>query len=226
MSATKSLVARPSADVLRDLYVTRGIGCPDIGRMFQRDPKTVFWWLRQAGIQTRARGSNPGPQFKKGDRGAFSGRRHSAASRQRIRASTVADGRVPYLRDGVHWLKGVPASLNPNWKGGITPDRQTFYRSREWKAVSVAVWTRANGCCERCGLDLRAVDRREVGTFHVHHIVAFAVRELRAEVTNLALLCRECHWFVHSAANVGHEYLKQADREMATPSLFDLEEAA
>jgi len=46
--------------------------------------------------------------------------------------------------------------------------------------------------------------------FHVHHIVSFAVRELRAAVSNLALLCEDCHRFVHSNANTACEFLGEA----------------
>lgn len=42
---------------------------------------------------------------------------------------------------------------------------------------------------------------------HIHHIVSFAVKGLRAEVTNLALLCVACHRYVHSKRNVDREYL-------------------
>lgn len=215
MSATKSLIPRPDVAELHRLYVDQGLGCPEIARRFGRDGKTVFWWLRKAGIQTRPRGSNPGPQFKKGEPGAFTGRKHSRATRQKLRDACLSDGRVPYLRNGQHWMKGLPPSANGRWKGGVTPERQEFYRSQEWKVACRAVWVRANGCCERCELDFRTVDRRRDGAFHIHHIASFAVRALRAEVTNLALLCRPCHLFVHNAANTKREFLAVESNEEA-----------
>jgi len=39
--------------------------------------------------------------------------------------------------------------------------------------------------------------------------VSFAVRELRAVVDNLVLLCRPCHLWVHSNANTQKLYLKE-----------------
>lgn len=220
MSATRSSIPRPNAGTLRRLYVDERRGCPEIGRAYERDAKTVFWWLRQAGIQTRTRGSNPGPQFKKGERSRFAGRRHSPATRQMLREASKRLGLVPYLRNGQHWLKDAPPEANPRWLGGVTPERQTFYRSIEWKAACCAVWKREDACCQRCGSDFRKADRR-TEAFHVHHIVSFAVRELRAEPGNLALLCRECHLWVHSNANVDRQYLKAAERQMSMPSLFD-----
>jgi predicted HNH restriction endonuclease len=51
------------------------------------------------------------------------------------------------------------------------------------------------------------VNRRDEQAFHVHHIVSFQVAELRAVVSNLALLCAACHRWVHSAANVDRAFL-------------------
>lgn len=206
MSATKSKIPRPSAEELRRLYIDENLGCPDIGKLYERDPKTVFWWLRQAGIPTRPRGADERQHFKKGQLSAFAGHKHRPESIEKVKASTIADGRVPYLKNGQHWLKGQPPEKNGRWKGGLTPERQAFYHSPEWKTACKAVWTRANAKCERCGLDHRTIDRKKV-RFHVHHIVSFQVRELRAEVSNLALLCQPCHMWVHGKQNVARTFL-------------------
>lgn len=209
MSATKSPYPRPTNEHLAHLYTGLALGCPDIGWLYERDSKTVYYWLRQAGIATRPRGSNPGPQFKPGHRKGLAGRKHTPQSIAKIKASTIADGRVPYLRNGQHWLKGAPPEANPNWKGGATPERQAFYRTPEWKAACRAVWARADACCERCGLDYRAMDRKTTPKFHVHHVWSFQIRETRANPALMVLLCRPCHLFVHSKANTTREYLPQ-----------------
>ena len=204
MSATLSAIPRPSDQDLRALYVDQQLGCPDIARRFERDAKTVHWWLQQAGIPTRARGSDPRPHFKAGERSAFAGRRHDAAARTRIGAASV--GRQ-WAAGDTHWLRRAAPEDNPNWKGGATPERQAFYRTPEWKSACRAVWTRADACCERCTLDWRTVDRKTTPAFHVHHMVSFHVVALRAAPANLALLCRPCHRFVHSKANASGEFL-------------------
>jgi 5-methylcytosine-specific restriction endonuclease McrA len=211
VSRTKSTIPRPSVEDLRRLYIDEHLGCPEIGRMFERDPKTVFWWLRQAGIPTRQRGSDPRQHFKKGERSAYAGRRHTPESIAKVRAATIADGRIPYMRDGKHWLKGAPPEMNPRWKGGATPERQAFYRTPEWKAAVRAVWHRADAKCERCGLDHRGVDRATM-EFHVHHIVSFQVKELRAVLSNLVLLCEPCHTWIHSNQNVDRAFIQDARR--------------
>lgn len=233
MSATRSTIARPSTAMLHQLYVVEGLGCPDIARGYGRDGKTVFWWLRQAGIPTRPRGSDQRQHFKPGHKSNL-GRKWSSEVIAKIRDATIRDGRVPYLRNGQHWLKGQPASANGRWLGGVTPERQAFYRSPEWKAACVEVWRRADARCERCAKDHRLIDRTEEN-FHVHHIVSFAVRELRAVPTNLALLCQDCHRFVHSNANAargflppldGAAYCAAAAREASMPDVFSSMEAA
>lgn len=219
MSATKSAIPRPNPELLRQLYVDQSLGCPEIGRMFERDSKTVHYWLKVAGIPTRSRGSDARQHFKPGHQ-ARVGSRHSVESRKKIGVATKLQGRVPYLRDGKHWLKGAEPSANPRWLGGATPERQAFYRSVEWKTACAAVWQRADAKCERCAADYRTANRK-TERFHVHHIVSFQTVELRAEPLNLVLLCRSCHLWVHSKLNTARDYLQTEEQQQAMPDLFD-----
>ena len=208
-SRLATLAARPkpvSKEWLESEYVGKGRSCPDIASELERDPKTIWSWLKFYGIPTRSRGAESSPAtFTPGQPGTFTGKKHSAKSKELIRQARAKDGGVPYLRNGVHWLQTVPKKQHPNWKGGVTPERQSFYSSDEWKDACRQVWQRADAKCERCGLDHRNVRRTQ--TFHVHHVVSFAVRELRANVDNLRLLCPSCHRWVHSNANVDSELL-------------------
>ena len=94
--------------------------------------------------------------------------------------------------------------LNPMWKGGVTPERQSFYTSREWKTACSAVWRRDNATCQRC--QMHRDDSKDM-PFHIHHIESFANADLRADIDNLVLLCEACHRFIHSKKNTGREYL-------------------
>jgi len=78
--------------------------------------------------------------------------------------------------------------LNPNYKGGISPERQAFYSSEEWKKGG-----------QKKNTDI---------PFHIHHIKSFADKELRTDSDNLILLCEPCHWWVHSKENKNHEYIQ------------------
>lgn len=96
--------------------------------------------------------------------------------------------------------------LNPNWKGGVTPERQAFYQSQEWKDACSFVWKRDGAKCQRCGLHR---DEQPDMPFHIHHVVSFAVPELRAANDNLVLLCEVCHQFVHSRKNENGDFLQE-----------------
>ena len=93
---------------------------------------------------------------------------------------------------------------NPNWKGGITPDRQEFYISNGWKNACSAVYKRDGAQCQRCG---------KQDNLHVHHIVGFSNKEMRADENNLILLCVDCHRWVHSNKNIDKKYIGKEVQE-------------
>lgn len=107
-----------------------------------------------------------------------------------------------YGTDNPMWNK--KGELNPNWKGGITAERQTFYMSAEWKKACSLVWARDNATCQRC--KIHREERMDL-PFHIHHIISFSDKEQRADINNLVLLCEVCHHFVHSKKNTANEYL-------------------
>lgn len=185
-------------------YIIEELDCPAIGDMVNRDAKTVWYWLKKFNIETRPRGSN----YKQNlSNGRPKGWNHTDEAKRKIGKASRERGAVPYLRNGEHWLMSADSEDNPNWKGGITPERQEFYRSDEWKAVVKLVWRRDKATCQRCGLNFKEARKRKMKTFHIHHIVPFANENLRCEPTNLVLLCRPCHYFVHSNENSEGEFL-------------------
>ena len=188
-------------------YIVEGLTANDIAKIVKRDPKRVWEWLKGYGIPTRPRGSyahNHG--FQKGHHNEWRNY-DDPAFREKLRQARLRDGHVPYLRNGIHYLKGKRGPETPNWKGGCTPERQAFYSSEEWKKIAPRVWARGSGICQRCGLDYKTVDKKEVH-FHIHHVVSFTNKELRYELSNLVLLCQDCHRFVHSKVNKNKEFLK------------------
>jgi 5-methylcytosine-specific restriction endonuclease McrA len=189
-------------------YVVEGLDCTQIAALVQRNSKRVWEWLRDYGIPTRGRGTTGNGRHTKGIKPNITpeGRERKSAA---LRAARLADGRVPYLRkDGTHAMRGRRGADTPNWKGGITPERTAVYGSLEWKAAVKAVWRRDNATCQRCRKHHNTATNR--GTFDIHHIVSFAVAELRCEVNNLVLLCEECHYWVHSADNVNRDFIREA----------------
>ncbi|HLF13212.1 MAG TPA: HNH endonuclease signature motif containing protein [Gammaproteobacteria bacterium] len=188
-------------------YVEKCRSANEIALEIGRDATRVLEWLNDYGIRTRPRGHNHAQLAKDGS--PFRGKSHTPETRARLREIALADGRVPFNRLVGPPMRGKRGAETINWKGGVTPERQAFYSSREWKDACRAVWARADAYCERCGLDSREVDLT-IAPFHVHHITSFAVRELRSVLTNLALLCAPCHRFVHSRGNIDNELLRDA----------------
>lgn len=194
-----------SKEWLIEEYVNKGKSSDQIAREIGRDPKTVWGWLVRYGIKVRPRGFDYGQGFKKGETSLFKGKKHKPETIEKLKEISKADGRLPYLKDGIHWLKhdgAYPAS----YKGGVSPDRQKVYSSEEWKKLVKDVWARDEATCQLCKEKHNSLENR--GTFHIHHIKSFAENpSLRLELENLVLLCKKCHLWVHSKENHHGEFL-------------------
>lgn len=203
VNSTSRTSDRPTKEWLIEEYINKHRPCPDISREIGVDPSTIRLWLVAHGIKTRKRGSaTPQNWFKKGRPSLFSGHRHTDATKDRIRQDRLRDGRIPALVNGVHWMRYYGRKPG-SWKGGITPERQAFYSTKEWRRAVAIVWRRDNATCQWCGLDFRKVRERQVRriSFHIHHIDSFSVVDRRAEPENLILLCEICHRWVHGSNN-------------------------
>lgn len=198
-----------SKEWLEEQYWTVGLDCVQIGRVVNRDPKTVWNWMKDYGIPTRPRGSNPPPVTPFGKDNPFYGRTHSEDTKNLIREARLRDGHVPGLKDGVHYMKhpAYKQENHPSWKGGITPERQSVYATPEWTEAVKAVWKRDNAMCQRCGKHHNETEHR--GTFHIHHIIGFANKEKRTDPSNLVLLCKICHRWVHGKKNISKDFIQE-----------------
>jgi transposase len=230
----KGIWQRDSKEVSREWlyqkYVEEGLGTYQIGRIVGRNAKRVYEWLQGYNIPTRERtwgttaGSLPyhNPQwlrreYVKNKRSASSIAEQFGVQPANIyfflRKFGIKRRNTSQVRAIKHW--GAPGESNPmfgkrgaqtpNWKGGITPDRQAFYQSNEWKNAVRVVWKRDKGICQRCGKRSGSAVQ-----MHIHHIVSFAIKELRTEPSNLVLLCDPCHHWVHSKKNTIQEFIRSA----------------
>lgn len=122
-----------------------------------------------------------------------------------IKARTTSE-----VRAIKHWgskgeangMHGRIGDTNPNWKGGVTPERQAFYTTKAWKKACYNVWHRDNATCQVC-----LQHTKTIGPMAVHHVESFAVVDKRADEGNLILLCVNCHNWVHSRENVHKVYI-------------------
>lgn len=187
-------------------YIIERLDCVKIAAMVSRDPKTIWEWLKFYGIKTRPRGGFTSPSCFKNGFTSFLGKHHTKATRLKLRAMALADGRMPWGKWNPPYWRGKNGDKHPGWKGGLTPERQAFYASNKWKKCVVKVWRRDDAKCRRCHLDHRTIDRESM-SFHIHHIDSFMLRSRRSVVSNLILLCNPCHKWIHSNKNIMGEYL-------------------
>jgi 5-methylcytosine-specific restriction endonuclease McrA len=117
----------------------------------------------------------------------FFGRRHTDATRQAI--SEKASVPKPYLRGERNGMSGRTGASNPNWRGGSSPERQRLYSGAAWRQLRRQVRDRDGLHCRNCPATT---------SLHMHHIKPWATHpELRFELTNVILLCRDCHHNAH-----------------------------
>jgi 5-methylcytosine-specific restriction endonuclease McrA len=227
-------------DWLHQKYVVEGLGTTQIGRLVGRHPKRVYGWLRDFGIPMREkwRGNVPprqpfhDPEWLKAEygrgRNCYSiaeecGVAPATVHRYLVRfgietrtavESTKLAGKQTGFTSHKNPMRGRKGPLATNWKGGITPERQAFYESPEWASACSSVWKRDDATCRRCHTRKSGEDQ----TFCIHHVVSFAIKHLRAEPSNLILLCEECHRWVHSNANANREFIRNYEADSDPPS--------
>lgn len=184
-------------------YIVEKLDCTQIAKIVNRNSKRVWEWLKDYDIPTRKRGTTGNGKNTK----PMLGKKHTPETRKLMSQICIAQGRVPKNRNGAHPMKGRKGARHPKWNGGFTPERNEVYGSNEWKEAVKAVWKRDNATCQRCGLHRSQAKKLDID-FDIHHIVGFAVKELRTEVSNLILLCEPCHYWVHGSKNVNKEFIK------------------
>lgn len=98
-------------------------------------------------------------------------------------------------------MYGKFGDKNPNYKGGVAPERQKTYARFEWKELAKKVKKRANGHCERCGC--------ECNRLHIHHIKQLKNgNSIVCKENEIIVLCPKCHGYIHSKKNTNKELLK------------------
>ena len=188
-------------------YVDQGRSAHDTARQTGCDPSAVYARLKRYGIKTRGRGQNLSRSGKDnytktpGAVNPFLGKTHS--ERTRTVLSDKASKPKPYLMGKGNGMYGAVGPLNPNYKDGSSPHRQSIYSSAEWKEILRNVYKRDGYRCQRCG-----TGKKGPRSLHAHHIKPWAGNpDSRTDQNNLVTLCKDCHEWVHSSANSTGEFL-------------------
>lgn len=215
---------------LHQKYVVEELSTYQIGKLVSRDPKQVWRWIKDYGIPLREREWSIEPDLENRPyqhpgwlwvEYFFNGRSAEDIAQEFgvdknniyhfLKKAGIPRRTMSESRAIKHWgaegpanpMFGIRGAAHPNWKGGNIPERLAFYSSYEWRKAFKAVWKRDRERCQHC-----EITYQEGATLEVHHIVPFAVVELRAVVSNLVLLCTSCHDFVHGKENTKRLFLE------------------
>lgn len=217
-----------SPDELYRLYIEQQLSTYSISKLVKRNPKRVYEWLRDDGVPTRKRGwsTEPGTrQWHKREwlEAEYVEKQKSATEISAEVGCTVNNilfflhkhgipvRQMSEIRAIKHWGNEGPANpmygrigpQNPNWKGGVSPERQGLYASEAWRKAARKVRKRDGNHCQRCGC-IQELNR----ILCIHHRKSFAEHpEERVNVEFLISLCGPCHHWVHSNENVNHEFI-------------------
>lgn len=214
-------------DWLYQKYVVEGLSTYQIAKIVDRNPKQVYAWLKGYGIPIRERAWDTTDHQPFHDK-EWLIREYVEKQRSTGDIAKEFDVSEPAIihfmrKHGIkrrnasetrvikHWgqvgeknpMYGKRGAETPGWKGGVTPERQALYSSVEWAQAVKAVWKRDNGYCQRCGIHARNAD-----AMHIHHIISFTNKDLRTNPSNLILVCRKCHWWIHSKKNTNGNFIK------------------
>lgn len=98
---------------------------------------------------------------------------------------------------------GQPKESHWNWKGGITPERNQMYYSKEYQTWRSGVFERDGYKCVKCG-------NGKSGVFRAHHVYNFSEFEhLRTNIDNGITFCYKCHEAFHVTFGYTHNNLNQ-----------------
>jgi hypothetical protein len=124
---------------------------------------------------------------------AHIGSHHSEATRAKL--AVAGKKRVGLLAGG--------------WKGGICPEGALIRASMNYDAWRVAVFTRDEFVCQKCG-------DNKGGNLEAHHMDCFAdFPEKRMDMTNGVTLCDDCHNELHRRYGCLHNRKWQTDEFLA-----------
>jgi len=85
----------------------------------------------------------------------------------------------------------ITGENHPNWKGGISGERDRFMQTSKYKNWRVGVFKRDNYTCGVCG--------KIGGELEAHHLAPYHSNpNLRLDLDNGVTLCAECHLDFHN----------------------------
>jgi thymidylate synthase (FAD) len=185
-------------------YITEGLSTYEIAKIVNRNPKNIYCKLKDFGIPTRTRAETlqKNSWWKLGLPSKRVGKKHSEKTKIKI-SKTRIERKIKGLSGEDNHMYGRTGEKSPNWKGGVTPERQRLYATKEWNSINSKVFERDNWVCQRCG-----GKHSYRNQLHAHHIKSWAdYPDNRLELSNLITICKKCHHWIHSKKNTKKDFL-------------------
>jgi hypothetical protein len=102
-------------------------------------------------------------------------------------------------------MHGKFGPLNHNYVDGSSPERSRMYARSEGKEFLRTALRIGGYKCAKC-----EAGQAKANPLQVHHLKAWAGNpSLRFDLSNVAVLCRKCHLFVHSKKNINREFIHE-----------------
>jgi len=144
---------------------------------------------------------------------------HKRAKRMGYYFSKLAiKNQVSGMQGKKHTLKTIrkmseckKGSKNPFWRGGVSKERDRYYRSYKYRIWREKVFARDNWVCQKCGA-------RNGGGIEVyleaHHIKPFnKFKKLVYVVSNGITLCKKCHYLTDTyGGKANYHFAEEAKR--------------
>ena len=146
---------------LKEQYVTKKKSAQEIASQYNATGANIRYWLDKHNIRTRT----------------------TAEARKAKKNWGV-------LRGKDNPMFGKCGKLNPNWQGGLSPERQSMYARAMWKEIKKLVLKRDDYKCQICYSKKKLI---------VHHVFPWArYKAFRFTESNLTTLCMACHKKIHA----------------------------
>jgi predicted DNA-binding antitoxin AbrB/MazE fold protein/ribosomal protein L32 len=115
------------------------------------------------------------------------GKKLSKEHRLKVSLASKGQRRSPKTEFTSERTKG---EKNPNWKGGISSEKEIERKSKQWKEWRTKVYARDKYTCQKCNIKGKIL--------HPHHIKYRDTNpELKFDVDNGRTLCIPCHRKTH-----------------------------
>jgi hypothetical protein len=168
----------------------------NLGRHLSEETKAKMSVARaNLSLETRTKlsvahmGHHPSLETRAKISAAGVGRPMSESTRKILREANLGKHCSDEKRAKISTVKTgcLTGSLNPNWKGGLTPEYQLIRTSPAYDAWRTSVFERDHYTCQECGDSTG-------GNLEAHHIHEFAkYPDERFVVENGKTLCLKCH---------------------------------